>query len=39
MIKTLTAATTFTPGDREYIRRELGMFFSTYPTVAEGFQL
>ena len=34
-----TALTTFTPGEREYIRRELDMFFSTYPTVAEGFQL
>jgi hypothetical protein len=29
----------FTPGEREYIRRELDMFFSTYPTVAEGFLL
>lgn len=29
----------FTPGERDYIRRELDMFFSTYPTVAEGFQL
>jgi hypothetical protein len=27
------------PGKREYIRRELDMFFSTLPTVAEGFQL
>jgi hypothetical protein len=27
----------FTPGEREYIRRELDMFFSTYPKVAEGF--
>src|ERR1700738_399959 len=39
MSKTVTAATTFTPGERDYIRRELDMFFSTYPTVAEGFQL
>src|SRR6202043_1754606 len=39
MSKTATAATTFTPAEREYIRRELDMFFSTYPTVAEGFQL
>jgi hypothetical protein len=39
MSKMLTAPTTFTPGEREYIRRELDMFFSTYPTVAEGFQL
>ena len=37
--KTPTATTTFTPGERAYIRRELDMFFSTYPTVAEGFQL
>jgi hypothetical protein len=29
----------FSPGEREYIRRELDMFFSTLPTVAEGFQL
>ena len=29
----------FTSGERDYIRRELGLFFSTYPTVAEGFQL
>jgi hypothetical protein len=32
-------AMTFTPAERDYIRRELDMFFSTYPTVAEGFQL
>jgi len=31
--------TAFTPGERDYIRRELDMFFSTYPSVAEGFQL
>ena len=29
----------FTPGEREYIRRELDMFFSTLPSVAEGFHL
>ncbi len=29
----------FTSGERDYIRRELDMFFSSYPTVAEGFQL
>jgi hypothetical protein len=29
----------FTPGERDYIRRELDMIFSTLPTVAEGFQL
>jgi hypothetical protein len=38
MSKTQTA-TGFTPGERDYIRRELDMFFSTLPTVAEGFQL
>jgi hypothetical protein len=32
-------ATGFTTGEREYIRRELDMIFSTYPSVAEGFQL
>jgi hypothetical protein len=39
MSKMPTAPTTFTPGEREYIRRELDVFFSTYPTVAEGFRL
>jgi len=40
MSKLPTAPLTgFTPGEREYIRRELDMFFSTLPTVAEGFQL
>ncbi len=29
----------FTPGERDYIRRELDQFFSTLPSVAEGFQL
>ena len=29
----------FTPSERAYIRNELDMFFSTLPTVAEGFQL
>lgn len=29
----------FTSTEREYIRRELDQFFSTLPTVAEGFQL
>jgi 2-hydroxychromene-2-carboxylate isomerase len=29
----------FTQRERDYIRRELDMFFSTLPTVAEGFQL
>jgi len=30
---------TFTAGERDYIRRELDVFFSTLPTVADGFQL
>jgi hypothetical protein len=29
----------FSAGERDYIRRELDMFFSTYPTVADGFML
>ena len=29
----------FTPGKREYMRRELDRFFSTWPSVADGFQL
>jgi hypothetical protein len=29
----------FTPAERTYIRREFHQFFSTFPTVAEGFQL
>jgi hypothetical protein len=32
-------ATGFSPGERDYSRRELDMFFSTLPIVAEGFQL
>jgi hypothetical protein len=40
MTKTQTVPTGgFTPGERAYIRNELDMFFSTLPTVAEGFQL
>jgi hypothetical protein len=31
--------TGFTTGEREYVRRGLDMFFSTYPSVAEGFHL
>jgi hypothetical protein len=30
---------TFTPAERTYLRREFHQFFSTFPTVAEGFQL
>ena len=29
----------FTPGERDYMRRELDQFFSTLPSVADGFQL
>ena len=29
----------FTPQERDYIRRELDMFFGTLPSVAEGFLL
>jgi hypothetical protein len=40
MIKTQTEpAPWFTAGERNYIRGELDMVFSTLPTVAEGFQL
>ena len=35
----MPSVTPFTPSEREYIRRELDQFFSTLPTVAEGFQL
>jgi hypothetical protein len=34
-----TAEATFTSADRDHIRRELDMFFSTLPTVADGLQL
>ena len=34
-----TPVTDFSPNERDFIRRELDMFFSTLPTVAEGFQL
>ena len=40
MGKTQTAMIAgFTPSERDYIRRELDQFFSTLPTVADGFQL
>ena len=32
-----SAPAPFTPAERDYIRRELDMFFSTLPNVAEGF--
>jgi len=34
-----STATSLTSGERDFIRRELDMFFSTYPTVAEGIQI
>ena len=37
--RTTPAPCPFTPQEREYIRRELDMFFGTLPSVAEGFQL
>ena len=40
MTETQTAPSTgFTPTKRAYIRGELDIFFSTLPSVAEGFQL
>jgi hypothetical protein len=33
------ATSGFTPAERDYIRRELDRFFSTLPSVADGFQL
>jgi len=33
------APAAFTPAERDYVRRELDMFFSTLPSVADGFQL
>ena len=44
MIRSMTispnpSVATFTPAERTYIRRELDQFFSTLPTVAEGFWL
>lgn len=35
--KQATMIAEFTSAERDYIRRELGMFFSTLPTVADGF--
>ncbi len=34
-----SAPAPFTLAERDYIRRELDMFFSTLPSVAEGFHL
>jgi len=40
VLETRTAPSTeFTPSERAYIRSELDIFFSSLPTVAEGFQL
>jgi len=40
MTNTQTApSTALTPSERAYIRTELDVFFSTLPTVAEGFML
>jgi 2-hydroxychromene-2-carboxylate isomerase len=40
MTETLAAPRAgFTAGERAYIRSELDIFFSTLPTVADGFQL
>lgn len=38
MTQTTTTAK-FTPAERDYIRRELHPFFSTLPSVADGFPL
>jgi hypothetical protein len=39
MSEVSATATAFNPAERDYIRRELDMFFSSLPTIAEGFQL
>ncbi len=39
MLTSPTAVAAFSPAERGYIRRELDVFFTTLPTVAEGFQL
>jgi hypothetical protein len=39
MSEVSATAMAFTAAERDYIRRELDMFFSTLPTAAEGFQL
>jgi hypothetical protein len=40
-MKTMQAAMIagFTSSERDYIRRELDQFFSTLPSVADGFQI
>ena len=39
MTDAVEAPTAFSAAERDYIRRELDMFFSTLPSVADGFQL
>jgi hypothetical protein len=39
MTDAVEAPVAFTSAERDYIRRELDMFFSTFPSVADGFQL
>jgi hypothetical protein len=34
-----TAIAEFNPAERDYVRRELDLYFTTLPTVAAGFQL
>ena len=34
-----TAIAEFSPAERDYVRRELDLYFTTLPTVAAGFQL
>ena len=38
-LRTNGTACPFTAQEREYIRRELDLFFGTLPSVADGFQL
>jgi hypothetical protein len=38
-VRTIETACPFTAKEREYIRRELDLFFGTLPSVADGFQL
>ena len=38
-VRTSQSACPFTAQEREYIRRELDLFFGTLPSVADGFQL
>jgi hypothetical protein len=38
-ISSIPSGADFTPGEREYIRRELDQFFGTLPSVTDGFHL